>query len=258
MNWNEQLLDRLDEAFEPTPRVFHQRFEAKLGELADEKPKGMHRGIRLALAAALCVLLLWGAALALNRLGVVYFLTERIYNGPDSASVEPGILPPLSQACESTLVQAEVRELWMQENRLAMCFHLSPREPESYRLLSETDIGTDGEHFDQIWWNGEILSFEEWLPQGKQMLIVTPLYLQIGQQRLPASLDWVPEAQGETFLMEGDLSRLLNRNEALNGDGTLTVQAVVNVSVYDGDTQEQAVLSATVKMPDDFIKEEQP
>lgn len=253
MTWDEKLLEQLDEAFEPTPEAFHQSFQKTVTKLAQERPRGMRRGLRLALAAALCVLLLCGAALALNRLGVVYFLTERVYHGPEAAQVEPGTLQPLSQSCQSTLVQAEVRDLWMQGDQLAICFHLSPKEPERYRLLSETDIGTDGVHFDRIWWQGETYAFEEWLPEGKQMLVISPQYMEIGGQRLPVSTDRLPEEQGETFLMEADLSRIDGWNEC----EILTVQAVLKASVYGSDVQETVVLSATVQRTE-TAKEEQP
>lgn len=253
MKWDDQLLGQLDEAFEPTPEAFHQSFQKTVTELATEQPKRMRRGLRLALAAALCIVLLCGAALALNRLGVVYFLTERVYNGPEAAHVETGTLQALFQSCDSTLVQADVRDLWMQGERLAICFHLSPKEPERYCLLSETDIGTDGEHFDRIWWKGETYAFDQWLPEGKQMLVISPQYMEIGGQRLPVSTDWLPEEQGETFLMEADLSRIDGWNEG----ETLTVQAVLNASVHDSDVQETVVLSATVQRME-TAKEEQP
>lgn len=253
MKWDDQLLEQLDEAFEPTPKVFHQSFQKTVTEMTMERPRSIRRGLRLALAAVLCIVLLCGAALALNRLGVGYFLTERVYNGPESAAVERNTLQPLSQHCESTLVQADVRDLWMQGERLAICFHLTPKEPERYRLLSETDIGTDGEHFDRIWWNGETYTFDQWLPEGKQMLVISPQYVEIGGQWLPVSTDWLPEEQGETFLMETDLSQIAEWNK----DGMLTVQAVLKASIYDSDVQEMVVLSATVQGTE-FGKEEQP
>lgn len=253
MKWDDQLLEQLDEAFEPTPKAFHQSFQKKVTELATERPRSMRRGLRLALAAALCIVLLCGAALALNRLGVVYFLTERVYNGPEAAQVETGALQALSQSCDSALVQADVRDLWMQGDRLAICFHLSPKEPERYRLLSETDIGTDGEHFDRIWWQGETYTFDQWLPEGKQMLVISPQYMEIGGQQLPISTDWLPEEEGETFLMETDLSRI----DGWNADETFTVQAVLKVRVYGSDVQETVVLSATVQGAE-MGKEEQP
>lgn len=253
MKWDDQLLEQLDEAFEPTPKVFHQSFQKTVTDLGMERPRSMHRGLRLALAATLCIVLLCGAALALNRLGVVYFLTERVYNGPEIAAVETDTVQPVNQHCESTLVQADVRDLWMQGDILAICFHLAPKEPERYRLLSETDIGTDGENFDRIWWNGETFTFDEWLPEGKQMLVISPQYMEIDGQRLPVSTDWLPEEQGETFLMETDLSQIAEWNKA----GTLTVQAVLKASVYDSNVQETVVVSATVQRME-FGKEEQP
>lgn len=85
------------------------------------------------------------------------------------------------------------------------------------------------------------------------MLVISPLYMEISGQRLPISTDWLPEEQGETFLMEADLSRIDGWNEG----ETLTVQAVLNASVYGSEVQETVVLSATVQRTE-TAKEEQP
>lgn len=77
--------------------------------------------------------------------------------------------------------------------------------------------------------------------------------MQIGGQRLPVSTDWLPEEQGETFLMETNLSQIAGWNK----DGTLTVKAVLKASVYNSDVQEMVVLSATVHGTE-LEKEEQP
>lgn len=256
MKWDDAMLNQLDQAYEPTPDDFHQAVRRRLISPGEQRKKAFP--VRAALIAALCAALLAGTALALDKLGVLYFLTRRIAGGHDAAIVEQNVALPVRQTCDSDFLTADVRDLWMDGNRLAVCFHLEPKEPERYRLLAETDIGTDGERFDRIWWNGQILSFDQWLPEGKQMLIISPQAMEVGGVRLPTSQDWMPQQQGETFYVEGDLSRLISRRGTFNPDGTVTVTVAIDVSVYGTETHETALLMVTLKAPDDFAKEEKP
>lgn len=254
MKWDDAMLNQLDQAYEPTPDDFHQAIQRRLTSLSEQRKKAFP--VRAALIAALCAALLAGTALALGKLGVLHFLTRRVAGGPDAAIVERNVALPIRQTCDSDFLTADVRDLWMDGNRLAVCFHLEPKEPERYRLLAETDIGTDGERFDRIWWNGQILSFDQWLPEGKQMLIISPQAMEVGGVRLPVSQDWMPQQQGETFYVEGDLSRLISRQGV--PDGTITVTVAVDVSVYGTEIHETALLTVALKAPDDFAKEEKP
>ena len=204
--WENGLLDRLDNAFEPTPDRFHRRFDSTLAALrAQPAPKPRRFRTRTAVAVALIAVLLCATAFALERLGILYFLTERVAGGMSTEQAEAGVAPVAWQRCESERLSVVVRDIYMDGERLAVCAHIEPRESDAYRLLSETDIGTDGEHFDRIWWQGEVLSFGEWLPEGKEMLVVSSAVLQIGDRRLPVSVDWVAQDQGETFSFEARL-----------------------------------------------------
>ena len=257
MRWNDAMLERLDDAFEPTPDGFHNAVQQRMKALcAGRKEPKRFSARRFLLAAALCAALLCGAALALSKLGAVYFLTQRIYGGPESAEVEPGVLAPISQSYESSLACAEVRDLWQQENRLGICFHLSPKEPKTYRLLAETDLGTDGEQMDRVWWEGKSFPLDEWLPEGKRLLVANPQYMEVGGVRLLNRQDWMPQEQGEIFYVEGDLSRLAAQTATLNPDGTLTVTVGITLSVYGTDILENTLLTATVPAPDSWMKEE--
>ena len=150
--WENGLLDRLDNAFEPTPDRFHRRFESMLASLqAQPAPKPRRLRIRTAVVVALIALLLGATAFALERLGILYFLTERVAGGMSTEQAEAGIAPVAWQQCESERLSVAVRDIYMDGEKLAVCAHIEPREPDAYRLLSETDIGTDGEHFDWIW-----------------------------------------------------------------------------------------------------------
>ena len=131
----------------------------------------------------------------------------------------------------------------MDGERLAVCAHIEPREPDAYRLLSETDIGTDGEHFDRIWWQGKVLSFDEWLPEGKEMLVVSDAVLQIGDTRLPVSVDWLPQDQGETFSFEARLDLLGEAPFRENG-GMMEATLLIQSHLYGGENEQSTVTFA--------------
>ena len=246
--WENGLLDHLDNAFEPTPDRFHRRFESMLASLqAQPAPKPRRIRMRTAVAVALIAVLLCVTAFALERLGILYFLTERVAGGMSAEQAEAGVAPIAWQRCESERLSVTVRDIYMDGERLAVCAHIEPREPDAYRLLSETDIGTDGEHFDRIWWQGEVLSFGEWLPEGKEMLVVSDAVLQIGDTRLPVSVDWLPQDQGETFSFEARLD-LLGEAPFRENDGMMQAALLIQSHLY-GEENEQSTVTFAFAAP---------
>ena len=242
--WENGLLDRLDNAFEPTPDRFHRRFDSTLAALrAQPAPKPRRFRTQTAVAVALIAVLLCATAFALERLGILYFLTERVAGGMSTEQAEAGVAPVAWQRCESERLSVVVRDIYMDGERLAVCAHIEPRESDAYRLLSETDIGTDGEHFDRIWWQGEVLSFGEWLPEGKEMLVVSSAVLQIGDRRLPVSVDWVPQDQGETFSFEARLD-VLGEAPFRESDGMMEAALLIQSHLYGGENEQSTVTFA--------------
>lgn len=242
--WENGLLDRLDNAFEPTPDRFHRKFDCMLAALrAQPAPKPRRLRMRTAVVVALIAALLCATAFALERLGILYFLTERVAGGMSTEQAEAGVAPVAWQQCESGRLSVAVRDIYMDSERLAVCAHIEPREPDAFRLLSETDIGTDGEHFDRIWWQGKVLSFDEWLPEGKEMLVVSAAVLQIGDTRLPVSVDWVPQDQGETFSFEAELA-LLGEAPFRENDGMMEATLLIQSHLYGGENEQSTVTFA--------------
>ncbi len=251
-----QPWERLDDAFAPTPQAFHAQLERKLYQVTREQAKqAPRRGWRLGAALALLAALLCGTALALSRMGVLDFLLGRVADGPARETLEQGVALPAAQSCESGMLVLSVRDVYLDEERLAVCVHIAPKDENAYRLLSDTDIGADGESFDRIWWNGKIMTFEEWLPQDKEMLVLSPKRMEIGGQRLPMSCDWVPEEQGETFLFEAPLWALDGAAALENADGTLTVRVLVISRLYGASETDESALTFRVPVPDGFGKE---
>ena len=242
--WENGLLDHLDNAFEPTPDRFHRRFDCMLAALrAQPAPKPRRLRMRTAVVVALIAVLLCATAFALERLGILYFLTERVAGGMSTEQAEAGVAPVAWQRCESERLSVVVRDIYMDGERLAVCAHIEPRESDAYRLLSETDIGTDGEHFDRIWWQGEVLSFGEWLPEGKEMLVVSSAVLQIGDRRLPVSVDWVAQDQGETFSFEARLD-VWGEAPFKENDGMMEAALLIQSHLYGGENEQSTVTFA--------------
>lgn len=239
-------MNRLNDPYEQTPEDFHLRVEQTLGKLVRvEPPKRYAR--RLVLITAIVAVVLVGTAVALNQLGVLYFLNERWDNG--EPAVEENVIHAARQSCDGTLMTAEVRDAYWNGTELSLCVHVAPVQADKYALLSEDDIGVDGETFDKIWWKGDVLSFDEWLPEGKEMLLFTVDAMRVGKANVTQAYDWVPDEQGETYLLQGDLWRLDDAHylSALNADGTLTVTVSLNCHV--GDTTETVTLTADLPAP---------
>lgn len=248
-----ELYERLDDAFEPTPERFHVQVAHAL-----RHPQPVKRqGVRMALAFMLCAALLCGSAVALDRIGVLYFFTERFADGPTAVwmQTEGTIVVPQRQECQSDMLNMSVRGVYLSADEIAVCVHIAPAQPAYFRLLSETDIGTDGETFDRIWWEGEILTFEEWLPEGKEMLVVSGRYMEIGGQRVLMSMDWVPEETGETFLFTAELWQMADEMQ-LNDDGTLTIRVAMDSCIYGSGKHETSELVCTVPIVEEWRNNE--
>ena len=223
-------MNRLNDPYEQTPESFHLRVEQTLGELRRaEPPKRYAR--RLSLAVVLGVVLLIGTALALESMGVLHFFTQR-YEQPIDAQT---IIQPTSQSCDSKLLDATLRDAYWDGETLSISLNVHPKDAEAAFYI-ETDVGTDGESFDKIWWKGEILSFDEWRAGRKTIELKLPNVAADVPCRLQ-SWDWVQDEQGETMLIK-------LRAEDMTQGATLTV--TLKSRVLDTDETETAMLTATL------------
>lgn len=222
MSWNDP--------YEPTPDGFHLRVEQTLVKLVRaEPPKRYAR--RLVLITAIVAVLLIGTALALESLGVFHFFTQR-YSQPIDAQT---IVQPTSQSCDSELLSATLEDAYWDGETLSISLNVHPQDSDA-AFYTETDVGTDGESFDKIWWKGEILSFNEWRGGRKTIELILPFVTADVPCKLK-SWDWMQDEQGETLLIE------LNAADMTQG-ATLTV--TLQSRVLDTDETETATLTATL------------
>jgi len=217
-------VNSITDPFEPTPEGFHRRVEQKLNEL-QRAHAPVRRAYRRIAVFAFCLVMVCGTALALRQFGVLDFLTTRIAYAPEVA--EKNVVSPISQRCDSNLLAAEVQDAYWDGETLSVSVHVKPAD-DSYAFYMETDVGTDGERFDHIWWNGEILPLAEWL-NGRQAIM---LYLpKMTIDGLPAanSWDWVANEQGKTLLVQTEA-------DDMTRETTLTIR--LRSVIADTDTAE--------------------
>ncbi len=212
-------------------RILHQ---------VKEETRPMKRKVSAAILLALLLTLAATVAVAAAWPGVTYFLTERIFG---SKGVNPeGVTAPVSQRADSQWLEIEVTDAYWAERHYAdedgeirwdelnLSFHASARN-ESQVLIDETCVGQDGESFDKIWWNHEILDLEAWR-RGREILEITDVSLDGAR----SSYDYVTSNEGMTYLLSlRDVSP-----ERLEKGGEFTLALAVR-SRQSGETENAAV-----------------
>lgn len=207
-------MNRLHDPYEPTPLAFHNCVEQKLNELRRvNAPVGTARRVAI---IAICLVLALGTALALDRFGVLYFMTERVWM--DKPVDEDAVIVPISQSCDGALLNASINDAYWDGETLSLTMRVEAKG--DYAFYTETDRGCDGESFDKIWWNGDILPFEEWKNGREGLMLLLPRLMLDGRD-ISAGWDWVRDEQGEVMLIEGAAGDMTNGAEL-----TLTLDCV--------------------------------
>lgn len=228
-------MNRLTDPFEPTPERFHQRMEQTLKELSQTKthpaPPPRRTARRLAFALGLTAALLTGLALALESLGVFHFFTQRYHQPIDAGRIQQ----PAAQSCTSQLIAATLEDAYWDGETLSFTLSVRPKNPAA-ALYMETDVGADGESFDQIWWKGDILPFDQWRAGRETIRLMLPRVT----ASVPCTLtswDWVQDGQGETLLIE------LAAEDMTKG---ATLDITLESRVLDTELREAAALTAVL------------
>jgi hypothetical protein len=240
---------KLDNAFEQTPEYFSNRVSSTLKEINTARPA--RKNVRWLPIAAACLVLLGGSALAANSLGVLDFLTGMTTMPLNKAAVENDVSKPLSQSFDGKQVFVQARDYLWNDMKLSMVLHVSPTEPDKYRLIGRGDFGADGIHMDEIWWGDEITTMDKWLPKGKQALVIDVDHMAIGERNMACTVGWVPEELGETYLLEADLFQVTPERyeKLLDKNGNIQVKVPVSSWLYGSDAKEQSTLTITLEAP---------
>lgn len=172
---------------------------------AAEAPERRRRPRRLTAALILVavVMLTTAVAVATNWLGVKYFLTER--NSVPVEVQEAYIVHPTQQSFDSERMDLQVGDAyWYADpfgDRLSLTLHADVKD-SAKPFCIEIDIGTDGESFDMIWWQGEIIPVAQWLAGRDGYVMDISVKSSLGGRDYLQSVDYVHEEQGVTLLLE--------------------------------------------------------
>lgn len=78
----------------------------------------------------------------------------------------------------------------------------------------------------------------------------------VGGVTVPVSMDWLPEEQGETFLLEAPWERARSQNATVNPDGTVTIRLELETDVYGIGQPQTSTLTLQVPAGQGFAKNE--
>lgn len=208
------------------------------------------RKLRLALISLLLLLLLTAAAIGAQHLGVNWFLKHRTASNP--SLLETDNRSECSVSYSGRLLAAQAGDAVWNREALSLLFtcSLAGAEPEALTVHSG-HIGVDGERFDCIWMNGDILPVAEWA-QGRPVHVYTLDGWQTGGLFLTGSEDFLADGLGESFFARLQLACLTPQQyEALLGaDGMLPLSCGVTVRDFaSGEILETATLTLRVSAP---------
>ena len=257
------LGDALDSLSDEDKRLLllHHDQGYTLGELSQmtgrsEGALGMRmvrarKRLRMALISLLLLaLLLAGAAIAADRLGVNWFLQSR-----RASPAEPygeSVRKDGSLAYSGALLSAEVSDVVLDIESLSLLFTFSLAGTDTDALtVHGGSIGVDGERMDHIWTDGNILPVSQWA-QGRPVHVFTLDGWRIGGMIPTGSEDFLPDGPGESFFAELHLDRLSPElyEGLLDEDGTLSLSCAVHVRDFDtGETLEDGTLTLRVSAP---------
>lgn len=206
--------------------------------------------LKIALISLLIMLLLLAAAASTGYLDVNWFLANRRSTPQPVYSTDFRSVIPISYS--GRLLKGEVSDVIWDLDALSLLFTYSITGTQSDALtVYSGNIGVDGERFDHIWADGQILPVTKWA-EGKQVLVYNPDSWRIGSHYPTGSEDALPDGKGDTFFVSlflGDLSP--ERYAALlDEQGFLPLTTFIDVENFTTrETIEQGELTIRVSAP---------
>lgn len=206
--------------------------------------------LRLILVSLLLLLLLAATAIGTGKLDVRWFLQNRRAEPAEAPKTDERSVREISYS--GRYLETEITDLVWDEELLSLYLTYSiVGTDEDALTVYALNIGTDGERFDHVWWQGEILPVEEWAG-GKPVYLYDFELWHADNQHFLSSHDSTPDGKGESFFDKIDLSALTPEEYAalLRPDGTLELACDVFVQSFDtGELLEQGTLTARVSAP---------
>lgn len=208
------------------------------------------RKLRLLLISLLLLLLLAAAAaVGSGQLSVNWFLQNRTASNPPLYDTDQRSVCRISY--NGRFLSAEVSDAVWDEQTLSLLFTCSLTGTQPLTVHAG-DIGVDGERFDCIWVDGDILPVEEWA-QGQTVYVFTLDGWQLDGYYPAGSEDFLPDGLGESFFAQLRMDGLTPEHyEALlDADGMLTITCDVTVREFtSNELLETGLLTLHVAAPD--------
>ncbi|MCH5286504.1 MAG: hypothetical protein J1E43_03710 [Christensenellaceae bacterium] len=175
-----------------------------------KEPQTRRRSRRMTVALVVLAVLMLSTAVAVatNWTSVQWFLTNRRLTPVDVDTA--AITHPSSQNHDSEWLNVTVMDAYWydygDDGKLAVTMHLDVKDPDVAFCL-DTDIGTDGESDDLIWWRGSIIPVIEWL-DGRACITASPgsggapQPALVNGEKCLVGYDHIQEEQGITLILE--------------------------------------------------------
>lgn len=207
--------------------------------------------LRVALITMLLLLLLAAAAIATGYLNVNWFLANRRASQPPLYTIDFQSDSYISY--DGTLLCAEISDvIWdMDKPSLLFTYELAGTSADALTVYSGS-IGVDGERFDHIWTDDDILPVVQWA-NGKQVYCYSLDTWRLEGACLPGSEDFLPEEYEESFFAEFSLNALTPEQLAALASPDNPVTLTCHVFIYDhasGTLLEEGNLTAHIAAPD--------
>lgn len=207
------------------------------------------RKLRLLLISLLLLLLLAAAAIGTDLISVNWFLKNRTASSPPLFDADQRSVCKISY--DGRFLTAEVSDAVWDEQTLSLLFTCSLTGTQPLTVHAG-NIGVDGERFDCIWVDGEILPVVEWA-QGQPVYVYSLDGWQLDSFYPTGSEDFLPDGLGESFFARLCLDRLTPEHYVtlLDEDGTLTLTCGVTIREFStNELLETGLLSLRVAAPD--------
>jgi len=260
-----QAIEQLSES-EKDLLLLHHEQGYTLSELSDKLDESesalkmrlyrARKRLRIALISLLLILLLLAAAaIGAGYLDVNWFLSNRRASNPLPYTADSK--PFFDISYDGRLLSAEISDaVWdTEKHSLSITYSLTGTE-ENILTIHSGNIGVDGERFDHIWIDGQVLPVEN-LANVKPVHIYSLNGWTLNGQRLNASEDFLPDGNGESFFSEFHLNSLKvgQCNVPFDADGCITLNCSVFVTDYaEGNILEKGLLTARIAAPDKKIR----
>lgn len=199
------------------------------------------------------MLLLTAVAVGAGLINVNWFLQNRRIEPVSIGTSVPSNTKELTYTGEDLILEVNDAVWDPDELSLSFVYSVIGKDEESL-FVHSNNIGVDGERFDHIWMDHQILPIEEWAG-GKNVKVFSIDVWKIGDKHLRAAEDYLPEGNGEifhtkVFLDDVDPEQykvLLDENGCLKIITTLTLEDYSSGTVLESGTATLLVEAPSVE-----------